>query len=189
MHITVSRSLVASALLASLACGADPVSYSAPVGINLKASGDEARSGVVVDEKNVNTESGNPYGAFVGAARTQLGREPGRIEVAKVTLTLGGTSQGVTALDQVLQGRVDIQFVLDDTNNSYNVAHLDSAAGSGPVAFQVDFAPGSLSPADRTKLLSGGFRVVLRSAAAPTFIGRKDAKADLQVSLEFAAFE
>jgi hypothetical protein len=189
MHLIVSRCLVATALTASLACSGDPVSYSAPVGINLKATGEDARSGVVVDEKNVNTESGNPYGAFVGEARKQLGRDPGRIEVAQATLLLGGTSQGVTALEQVLLGRIDVQFVLDDTNNSYNVAHLENAAGTGPVAFQVDFRPESLAPTDQAKLLSGGFKVVLRSAAAPAFMGRKDASADLQVSLEFAAFE
>ncbi|WP_410959651.1 hypothetical protein, partial [Salmonella sp. SAL4432] len=76
--------------------------------------------GVVTEQKSVETETGNPYGAFVRTARMQLGRDPSRIEVSRASLMLGGASEGVTALDQVVMGRIDVQFLMNDTNNSYN---------------------------------------------------------------------
>lgn len=171
------------------ACSDDPVSYSAPVGINLKAKGDDVKNGVVVDEKNITTESGNPYGAFVSEARKRLGREPGRIEVSSASLLLGATSKGVTTLEQVLTGRVDLQFVMNDTNNTFLVGHLMGPTGPGPRAFTVDFAPSGLQGADWQKLLGGSFKVVLRGTAVSSFVGAKDTEADMQVTLQFAAFE
>ncbi len=173
-------------------CGKDdPVSHSAPVGINLKAKGDEVRNSVIVADKNINTESGNPYGAFTSEAQRILGRAPGRIEIDKVELLLAGSSQGVTALEQVLSGRVDVQFVMNDTNNTFPAAHVTDPKGAGPVKMSVDFDSGKALGDDYAKLVGGGFKVVLRSnaAAGTTFAGRKDAVADLQVTFTFSAFE
>jgi len=69
--------------------------------------------------KGITTESGNPYGAFVGDARTKLGHDPSRVELDGVSLTLGAQSTGVTALDQIYSGAVDVLFLMNDTNNSY----------------------------------------------------------------------
>lgn len=171
------------------ACGREPVSYSAPVGLNLKAKGDDVKNNVVVDEKSITTESGNPYGAFVSEARRRLGRDPGQIDVRAATLLLGGTSKGVTALEQALAGRVDVQFVMNDSNNTFNVAHVTDPKGVGPVRLSVGFEPRMIQGEDYGRLLNGSFKVVLRSAAAAGFAGRKDTQADLQVTLEFAAFE
>ena len=46
-----------------VACSSDPVSYSAPVGINLKAKAGDAAAGAITESKGITTESGNPYGA------------------------------------------------------------------------------------------------------------------------------
>ena len=63
------------------ACADQPISYSDDVGIALKA---DVVDGTVVDEKNINTESGNPYAAFITDAHNALHADPGSIEVDRV---------------------------------------------------------------------------------------------------------
>lgn len=167
------------------ACGDDPVNYSAPVGINLKAKAGDVTAGAITEQKGITTESGNPYGAFITDATAKLGHAPGRAEVDKVTLTLGGTSS-VAKLEDVFGGAVDVAFVLDDTNNTYDVAQTTKPTGVGPVGLGVSFAADALAAQDVVKYLGGGFKVVLRGDAATTFTGGADA--DLQVTLTFAAY-
>ena len=186
------RSTFPAVLMAlALAAGAcsNAVGYSSPVGINLKAKGEDVAGGVVTDGKNITTENGNPFAAFISRARTELdGRPPGRVEVDSATLLLAGSSKGVTALDQVIAGRTDVQFVMNDTNNTFNAAHLDNPTGAGPVNLVVDFDSRMLGEQDLPKLIGGNFKVVLRAPAAATFAGSKDREADLQVTFQFAAY-
>jgi len=170
------------------ACGDDPVEYSAPVGINLKAESGAVNNAVISDEKGINTESGNPYGAFVADAREALGRDPSRIELPELTLTLGATSTGVTALEQVYTGDVDVLFLMNDSNNTYNVARITNPTGAGPVRAEVSLRSDVITDVDWDKYLGGGFKVVIRGNAAPDF-ATKGAKADLQLMFTFAAFE
>jgi len=175
--------------LALSGCGADPISYSAPVGINLKAKSADSVNGVVTDEKGINTESGNPFGAFVTDARRELGRDPGYIDVDEVTVLLGAGSTGVTRLGEVFTGNVEVLFQMNDTNNTYPVASgtIDAAASGGPIDLATAFDEG-LPDADYTKLLSGSFKVIARGPAATGFT-TKGADADIQITLRFAAFE
>lgn len=179
---------IAPVFIVLAACGSDPVSYSAPVGINLKAKSADTVGGVVSDDKGITTESGNPYGAFVADATQQLGRAPGAIDVDEVTIFLGANTVGVTALGEIFTGPVEVLFIMNDTNNSYPVAGvaMDAGTTAGPVALDVDFA--GVSEVDYPKLLNGSFQVVTRGPAAPSF-ETKGADADLQVTLTFAAFE
>jgi hypothetical protein len=180
--------LISLALCA--ACGDDPVSYSAPVGINLKAKSADTVNGVVTDEKGINTESGNPYGAFVGDARDRIGRDPSLIEVEGVELLLGASSVGAAALGEVFAGAVDVLFQMNDTNNSFPVAvgMIGGATTAGPIAFDVRFVGDEIPDLDYVKLLNGSFKVIIRGPAAPSF-ETKGAEVDLQVTLTFAAFE
>jgi hypothetical protein len=179
---------IAPLMIVLAACGSDPVSYSAPVGINLKAKSADTTGGVVSDEKGITTESGNPYGAFVSDATERLGRDPGAIDVDGVTIFLGANSVGVTSLGEIFVGPVEVLFIMNDTNNSYPVATvaMDAATAAGPIALDIDF-PG-VSEIDYPKLLNGSFQVVTRGPAAPSF-ETKGADADLQITLTFAAFE
>ena len=182
--------LVSASLLFLVACGDDPVSYSEPVGLTLKAKSDDTTNGVVTDEKGITTESGNPYGAFVSNARRELGNtDPGAIEVEKVELFLGADSTGVTTLGGVFNGNVEVLFQMNDTNNSYPVAHgtIEAATGAGPFGLAIDFDP-AIPDADYAKLLGGSFKVIVRGPAASGF-ETKGADADLQTTLTFAAFE
>src|SRR5215813_12399910 len=95
------------------ACGADPVSFSTPVGINLKAKSGDVANTAISEDKAITTETGNPYGAFVADATTKLGHAPGRIEIDRATLLLGGQSTNVTKLEEVFTGVVDVAFVMN----------------------------------------------------------------------------
>lgn len=171
-------------------CGDDPLSYSAPVAINLKAKSADTQNAVVTDEKGITTESGNPYGAFVSDAQRTLGRDPALIDVARVTLFLGANSTGVTTLGGVFDGGVDVLFQMNDTNNTYPVATrtLDASTPAGPIDFDLEFPADTVPDADFAKMLSGSFKVVIRGGAATGF-ETKGADADLQASFTFAAYE
>ncbi len=173
------------------ACSDDPVSYSAPVGINLKAKSDDVVNGVVTDEKNINTESGNPYGAFISDAQDELGGgDPATFELEKLELLLGGNSSGVTGLGEIFDGTTEVLFIMADTNNSHVVGsgEITATTEGGPVELGINFDSGDYQGDDWDKLLDGGFKVVIRGDAAPEF-ETKGADADLQVTFTFAAFE
>jgi hypothetical protein len=172
------------------ACGDDPLSYSAPVGINLKAKSSDTVNNVVTDDKGITTESGNPYGAFIADARRELGRDPGSVDVDHVDILLGAGSTGVTKLSEVFTGNVEVLFEMNDTNNTYAAASGSIAAttAGGPVTLDSSFTADSVPDLDYQKLLAGSFKVVIRGPAAAGF-STKGADADLQVTLTFAAFE
>lgn len=191
LRLIYVSALSASTMLSLAACGDDPVSYSEPVGINLKAKSDDTINGVVTDEKGISTESGNPYGAFVSNARDALGgADPASIEVSSVTMFLGASSTGVATLGDVFDGNVEILFEMNDTNNSYPVAHvaMTSATPSGPIELAIDFDPAAVPDLDYAKFLGGSFKVISRGDASTGF-ETKGADADLQVTFTFAAFE
>lgn len=170
------------------ACGSDPVGYSAPVGIELKAKSGDTANASITEQKDITTESGNPYGAFTNDAMTKLGgKTPSSIGLDQLTLTLGGQSTGVNALEQVVTGDVDVAFVVNNSNNTYDAGHVTSPTGVGPVDMSTIFDWSKVAAADRTEMLGGGFKVVLRAPAATDF-ATKSAEASLQVTFTFAAF-
>ena len=176
-------------LLLLVACGDDPVSYSDAVGIELKAkSGEVSASNALSPDKSITSESGNPYGKFVGDARAQLGRDPGNIQLEKVTMTLGAQSTNVASLEQVMTGDVYVQFLINDTNNTYVAGHFASPSGLGPVAGHPDWQMLDAADADVAKILGGSFKVVLNAPAAADF-ATKGAEASIQLTFTFTAFE
>jgi hypothetical protein len=177
-----------AALLLLIACGDDPVSFSSPVGINLKVKSGDVASDAISDQKAITTESGNPYGAFVSDAQAKLGKDPARIEIDDLTLTLGAQSTGVTTLQDVYTGDVDVAFIMNDTNNTYDVGHIMNPTGVGPDTVDVNFTSSQVSSNDFAKMLTGSFNVVIRGPAAATF-STKGAEANMQLTFTFAAFE
>ena len=179
--------LIALCLFA--ACGDDPVNYSAPVGIELKAKSGDVTNNAITEEKGITTESGNPYGAFVTEAKNRIGRDPSNIVLEKVTLTLGGQSTNVTALEQVATGEVFIKFLTNDTNNTFVVGHFENPSGPGPVEGHSSFDMAeNVGAPDVAKIIGGSFKVVLNATPATDF-ATKGAEASLQVTFTFSAFE
>jgi hypothetical protein len=176
-------------LLLAPACGSDPVSYSNPVGLNAKAKSGDVDNSVISEAKDIQTESGNPYKVFMDGAHQALGgRDPSVIEVTSLSLLLGAQSTNVTKLDEVFTGRVDALFLMNDTNNTFPVGHVMSPTGGGPVALDIDFDSSQFTGVDRTNLLAGKLKVVIRGTAAAGFAG-KGAEANLQLNLVFRALE
>jgi hypothetical protein len=170
--------------------GCDPVSFSAPVGINLKTKASDVKTGVVTEDKGITTESGNPYGAFISDARENLdGKDPATIEISSLTLLLGAQSTGVTALEQVFTGKVEVLFVMNDTDNSYPVGNITDPKGGGPVELDVTFDSDTITGEDRTKLLGGSFKTVIRGPAAASFAPPSNAEANLQLTFTFEAYD
>jgi hypothetical protein len=179
-----------SILIAVLsACGSDPVAFSAPVGINEKAKSGDVAGDVISEAKDIETESGNPYMVFMNGAHQALGgRDPSRIELTSLTLLLGAQSTNVTKLEEVFTGRVDALFLVNDTNNTFPVGHITSPTGGGPVTMEIDLNSDSFTGVDRTNLLAGKFKVVVRGSAAAGFAAL-GAEANLQLTLQFSALE
>jgi hypothetical protein len=172
-----------------IGCGGDPVSHSAPVAINLKAKSSDTANGTVTSQKGIETETGNPFKTFVDAARRELdGKSPSSVELTSLTLTLGAQSVGVASLSEVFSGRVEVLFLINESNNTYAVGHVEGPTGSGPVPLVVTFDSEALPAADYTRFLEGKFNVVLRGSAASTFMS-KGADVDFQTTFSFTAFE
>lgn len=180
--------LVVLALLAA-ACGDDPVSHSEPVGITLSVASGDVDNGALLDEKNINTESGNPYGVFASAAREAVGGTPSSIELEAATLAIVD-STGVTTLAEIFSGDVDIAFVTNGSSTAYPVATRTILAdeGPGPVELEVELDSEAFSDADYAELVDGSFKVVLSGIAAAGF-ANASADADLSVVMTFTAFE
>jgi hypothetical protein len=171
------------------ACGTDPVSYSAPVGIELKAKSGDVAGTAISEQKDITTETGNPYGAFITDAQHQLGgHDPGALAIDQLDLVLGGQSTGVATLDQVFTGDVDVALVVNDTNNTYDAGHVSNPTGVGPVPVSAVFDWSRVADLDRAKFLGGGFKVVVRGSAAAGFAS-KGAEAQLETTFTFTAFQ
>jgi hypothetical protein len=171
------------------ACGADPVSYSAPVGIELKVkSGEVSSANALTPDKSITSESGNPYGKFVSDAKARLGRDPGNIELDQIKIVLGAQSTNVAALEQVMTGDVYVKFLTNDTDNTFTVAHFASPAGQEATGHPSFSMASDVGAPDVPKILGGGFKVVLNAPAAADF-ATKGAEAVLQVTMTFTAFE
>lgn len=179
------KHIVAFMLLA--ACGSDPVSFSEPVGINLKAKSGDVNQTTITESKSITSEQSNPYGKFVNDARAKLGHDPKRIEVEGLTLTLGADSTNVTLLQEVFAGAVDVSMIMNDTNNTYVIGHVNNPTGVGPVDVDITLDGSTIAAQDFTKYLGGSFSVVARGAAATTF-ATKGAEASLQLTFTYAAF-
>jgi hypothetical protein len=180
-----------SLLLAAVTgCGDDPVSYSAPVALNLKIQSGDVDQGVASDDKGINTESGNPWGAFVADAQAELGADPGDIDLDEITVLLGATSTNVTELREIFDGTVDVQFEMNDSDNIYPVATtvIDDDLEGRESGFDVSFDYAEFTGDDLTRLLGGAFKVVIAGPADPAYEAA-DGDADLQLTLRFSAYE
>ncbi len=183
------RTGLASLAMILAACGGDDVvSYSDPVGIHLAVSDGDVSGSIASDEKNINTESGNPYGEFASAAHDAVG-EPSRITVDETTIEVAGGSD-VGDLDEVFDGDVEISFVMNGSDTAYPVAGGPIAAGDGPgpILLDVDFDSDDLTDEDYPDLTSGSFKVVLEGEVADGFVAL-GATADFEVVLTFTAYE
>jgi len=182
--------LVVIALTSLAGCGGDdPVSFSAPIAINLKVeSGDVKAGNAVSNDKNITTESGNPWAKFITDARAKLTKDPADVDLDKLELLLAATSTGVAAFEEIFTGEVVIQFRFESSSNVIPVAKITNPTGRGPVSMSIQFDFAAITPQDLPAFFNGSYKVVLAGTANPTYQAR-GAKADIQATFQFSAFE
>ena len=153
---------------------ANTVNYSGPVSINIdKFKDGEVRNNAFDADKNVSTESGNPYGMFLSQARATLGRPPAAVVVDRVTLTLGRDSTGVTAFEQILGGPLTVY--LASSSSTVNIGTVAQPTGAGPVEVVITATRDTLAPIN-SDLIQGSFKVGIRVPAAASLPRSFDAK-------------
>ena len=113
--------------------------------------------------------------------------DPTVIQINSLRLALGGMSSGVTKLEEVFTGKVEVLFVMNDSNNSFPAGHVENPTGS-EVGMAIDFDSRDIGMNDWEKFLNGSFKVVIRGPAAAGFDG-KGAEADLQLTFLFDALK
>jgi hypothetical protein len=153
---------------------ANTVNFSGPVAINVdKFKDDEVRNESFDQNKSINTEQGNPYGAFLQQARTVLGRPPAAVLVDRVTLTLAADARGVTAFEQFFGGPLTVYF--SNSRTTVNVGTVAQPRGAGPVEVTITATRDTLAPL-QTELTDGSFKVGIRVPAAASRPRTFDAK-------------
>jgi hypothetical protein len=169
--------------LALAACGDDPVAYSETVSVKLSGikNGDIA-NGQASEDKNINTESGNPYGEFVKRARDRLGgRDPSAIEIIKATVQVHADSKNISTIDAVFS---DIEIFMADSATTIPVGSRATPTGTSvpvPIDDDIDYEPVFSS------MLGGDFKVGVRGSTVT--LPPDDFDLKLTIDLRFTAYE
>lgn len=179
------RAAAVLALALASGCGGtaddgNTVGYSGPVNVRLdKFKDGDVRNEVFDSDKDINTESGNPYADFLRNARASLGRDPAAVLLDRVTFTLASDTRGVTAFEQILTGTAVVYLATSSV--TVNVGTAAMPTGAGPVTVQITAGRAELAPINAA-LLSGHFKVGMRVPAAP----RRPSSFDARVSTTFS---
>lgn len=175
-HHARARWLVAGLLAATMGtgCGAasdgtgpglNTAGYSGPVSVRLdKFKDGEVRNEAFDSDREIDTESGNPYADFLRSARTALGRDPAAVVVDRATFTLASDTRGVTAFEQIFTGTAVVYFATSSV--TVNVGTVTLPTGAGPVTVLINASRADLAPINAA-LVSGHFKVGMRVPAAP----------------------
>lgn len=165
------RAALAALTALALGCGTagtgdlNTVGYSGPVSLRLdKFKDSEVRNEAFDSDKDIDTEQGNPYAAFLRDARASLGRDAAAVVVDRITFTLASDTRGVTAFEQILAGTAVVYFATSSV--TVNVGSVAMPTGAGPVSVNVTASRADLAPINAA-LLSGRFKVGIRVPAAP----------------------
>ena len=83
---------------------------------------------------------------------------------------------------------IDVALLVNNSNNTYDAGHVTNPTGIGPVDMNPTFDWSTVAPLDRSEIINGSFKVVLRGPAASGF-SAQGANAVLQTTFTFTAFE
>lgn len=162
------------------------VGYSGPVNIRLdKFKDGDVRNGSFDSDRDIDTESGNPYAGFLRDARTSLGRDAAAVVLDRMTFTLASDTRGVTAFEQIFTGTAVVYFATSAV--TVNVGTVTAPTGAGPVTVQITASRADLAPINAA-LLDGHFKVGMRVPAAPARPASFDARVSTTLYFRALAF-
>ena len=175
--------LVLLATVTTSGCADEPIAYSENVGLQLSAiKAKDVENGSVSEDKNVNTESGNPYGVFLKNAQENLnGSQPSYVSVTKAKIGLHSDSEGISRLDQAFK-RIEL-FV---STSKITVTIGSTTSLSGPEA-NIDMNDDVDWKSLASVMTSGEFKLGLRCETGTTTL--KNWEARLFMDLNFSAYE
>lgn len=181
----MTRATTAGMAMAMLAagCGDDGAAtdlntagYSGPVNVRLdKFKDGDVRNEAFDSDREISSESGNPYAVFLRAARASLGRDPAAVTLDRMNFTLASDARGVTGFEQIFAGTAVVYLATSSV--TVNVGTAVMPAGAGPVTVQVTATRADLAPINAA-MLSGRFKVGMRVPASP----RRPVSFDARVS-------
>lgn len=164
-------------------CADEPVAYSEVVSLKLSGIKDgDVKNGVASEDKNINTETGNPYGEFLKNATAALGgAAPARVVMTSALVGVDADSKGVLRIDQVFSR---LELFISSSAGTYPIGETTELASSTveiPISEDVDW-DGLAS-----MLVQGDFKVGVRGDVNATT--SKDWDLKLFLNLTFSAFE
>ena len=152
--------------------------------ISLKLSGikdGDIRNGQVSEEKNVNTEEGNPYSEFLRVVGEELdGAAPSRIEVESVGLQVHSDSKGVSDLETVFQS---LEVFVATGETIATVGYIEVVSGS--TVTLDDIQNGSLDTV-QAALIEGNFKMGVRGTVHETL--PDDFELKISMDVQFSAY-
>ncbi len=165
----------------------DHPDYTAKVELTMQARAD-ADGKRVGAQRDISSQDGNPYLSFLTNAQIRLEREPARIDIESVKMSLGGTASGVANLGEVFRGPTEALLILDTSGTPTVAAQTEiGEIALDEITFTTDF-PDDISGARLDLLRAGGFPVSIRGEVAPGFAERAVA-APLTVAITFSAYK
>jgi len=175
--------LIGGVALAVSGCPEEPVAHSETVSLKLSGMKEgDVKNNEFSEEKNVNSESGNPYGEFTKAAENALGKAPSRIAPQSAFLRIHSDSEGVTSFGEVF---ASMELFFANSATTIPVGTVASPQGSSvEVALDenVDLEPLMAS------MIGGDFKVGVRGAAAASLpAGKFDLR--ITIDIKFEAYE
>ena len=121
----------ALALAPLAACSDNPSTSRSRSASGLKAKSNDVTGTAISEQKGITTESGNPYSAFITEATGKLGGHAPAASRSTSSPDARRELQHVVALEEVMTGDVDVAFITNDTNNTYDVGHVMNPVGVG----------------------------------------------------------
>jgi hypothetical protein len=172
--------VLASSLLFTIGCKdafVDDIEIN--IGVN---DADVNGDGVLVTEKNISTEQGNPYGQFLSDLQAEFGDDPVFIDLvsASMVVVAGGTQAN---LEEIYTGVVTLSIVDDSSGVVADIATIDSPAGAAAVELDVN-SDAFDDDAFQATLNDGSFKV--RLSGTPTDPAA-NINTDISVILSFSA--
>jgi len=167
----------------SPACDDDPVAYSETVSLKLSGiKNGDLDNGQASEEKNINTESGNPYAEFLKRARAKLGgRDPGAIEIVQADVRVHSDSKNVSTVDAVF---ASLELFITNSATTIPVGSRANPTGSS-VAIALDDNL-DYEPVYDT-MLRGDFKVGVRGPTVA--VPPNDFDLKLTIDLRFTAYD